>query len=136
MQKTLECIQCKKINNIKALEVKRSRMVIGDSEYICNYYICPGCEGINLFSIDNEVTNKIFEELQKDNQKIKTWMTNKCEVTSKMKQKNIKLRLKYNLLQQTLYNKIVGKDYQLLSDNNLVIKTGKLQLPNFESERR
>lgn len=132
MQKTLECIKCKNNNNTKDLKVKRTRMNIEDSEYICNYYICPICNEINLFTVDNNITNKCFKELEKDNQKMKNWQMNGCIISQNMKKKNLKLRLKYNLLLRTLNNNIIGKDYQLFADDNkTIIKTGKIQLPNF-----
>lgn len=138
MQKTLKCNLCNCYNNIKDLEVKTFRMTVGDSEYISNYYICPHCNELNLFSLDSKITEKFVKELNKNNGKIEQWLKNGCTVTPKMKKDNIKLRMKVNLLRRMLYNKLDGKTYQLFDVDNNIIKTGIFKKPinNFGEENK
>ena len=134
MQETLECIECKGNVNSKDLKAIESRILVEDKEYICNYFICPICNKINVVTIDNDLTYKVWKELNKNNTKLKTYFENGCKVSQNMRTNNVKLRLKLNLLRQTLYKSLLGQGYQILDKESNIITSGIIKLPNLESE--
>ena len=134
MDKIQKCSKCDGDIDISKAEVIKSNVFVEDQEYMSICFQCPNCNEVHIFSVDNKLTNKICKELEKDNIKLNNYVTNGCTVTNKMKQKNIKLRLKLDLLRQTLYKNLLGKSYQLYTEDNILIKTGIFELPNLKSE--
>lgn len=134
MDKIQKCSKCDGDIDISKAETIKSSVFVEDQEYISICFQCPNCNEVHIFSVDNKLTNKICKELEKDNVKLNNYVTNGCTVTSKMKQKNIKLRLKLDLLRQTLYKNLLGKSYQLYTEDKILIKTGIFELPNLKSE--
>lgn len=134
MDKIQKCSKCDGDIDISKTEIIKSNVFVEDQEYMSICFQCPNCNEVRIFSVDNRLTNKICKELEKDNIKLNNYVTNGCTVTNKMKQKNIKLRLKLDLLRQTLYKNLLGKSYQLYTEDNILIKTGIFELPNLKSE--
>ena len=134
MDKIQKCSKCDGDIDISKAEVIKSNVFVEDQEYMSICFQCPNCNEVHIFSVDNKLTNKICKELEKDNTKLNNYVTSGCTVTNKMKQKNIKLRLKLDLLRQTLYKNLLGKSYQLYTEDNILIKTGIFELPNLKSE--
>lgn len=129
MQENVECLDCQGTINIKFVSAKKSKMKIGDEEYICIYYLCPHCTSPQIFSIDNIMTAKIHNTLMVEDKKMQN-LRNTNKITKNVISKNIKLRMKLNLLRQTLYKNIQHQSYQLFDENNNIIKTGIFELPN------
>ena len=134
MDKIQKCSKCDGDIDISKTEIIKSNVFVEDQEYMSICFQCPNCNEVHIFSVDNKLTNKICKEFEKDNIKLNNYVTNGCTVTNKMKQKNIKLRLKLDLLRQTLYKNLLGKSYQLYTEDNILIKTGIFELPNLKSE--
>ena len=134
MDKIQKCSKCDGDIDISKAEIIKSNVFVEDQEDMSICFQCPNCNEVHIFSVDNKLTNKICKELEKDNTKLNNYVTNGCTVTNKMKQKNIKLRLKLDLLRQTLYKNLLGKSYQLYTEDNILIKTGIFELPNLKSE--
>lgn len=131
LQTIYKCSKCEGNIDIRTTQSSPSEMLIENQKYKCFYFQCPTCNEIFIFCIDNDLTYKVFQELYKQNLIIENYVNNNCTIGKKMKEKNIKLRMKLQLLRQTLYKNLDGKDYQLFSLDGKLVKTGKFELPNF-----
>lgn len=131
IQKVYKCDKCKGDIDITKTQSNSSVILFEDEKYKCFYFQCPSCDEIYIFCIDNDLTYKVFQELYKQSMIIENYIRNNCTIGKKFQNKNIKLRMKLQLLRQTLYKNLEGKDYQLFSQDGQLIKTGKFELPNF-----
>lgn len=130
MENLIQCFECNYAINSKEVEVMPYKMIVNNTEYIALCYKCPKCNGYNIYSVDNKLTYEIHKET------IRAYYKNKRakKIKSSQLEANVKLRLKLNLLRQSLIKNISNQNYQLFDKDNKLVKTGKFELPNLKSE--